>query len=195
MTERPLDQDQLRELSARVARLPREIDPPDDAWAGIDAAIRIPPKPVAVAFWQRPMFLAAAALLLAAGSSAITAIALDRNAEGSEKRVAVAVSPPAGSMGSGEQTSAALAEFTKHENDYISMASRLLAIIESDQVTLAPQTIAKLKESVRVIDAAILEARRALAEDPANTQLIEILTNSWNQKLDLLKRTSDMGRS
>jgi hypothetical protein len=68
-------------------------------------------------------------------------------------------------------------------------------MVESDNVYLTPETIEKLRESVRVIDAAIIEARRALAEDPANLQLIEMLSTSYNQKLDLLRRTADMGRS
>ena len=95
----------------------------------------------------------------------------------------------------GDDTPATLAEFTARENDYISTANRLQAMIESDRVQLAPQTLEKLKESVRIIDGAILEARRALAEDPANTQLMEMLSTSYSQKVDLLERTAQMGRS
>jgi hypothetical protein len=90
---------------------------------------------------------------------------------------------------------ATLAEFTIVENDYISTANRLLEMVESDNVSLSPETLEKLRESVRVIDGAIIEARRALAEDPANRQLVEMLSTSYNQKLDLLRRTADMGRS
>jgi hypothetical protein len=90
---------------------------------------------------------------------------------------------------------ATLAEFTKQENEYISSANRLSAILESGQMQLSPRTIAKLKESLRVIDAAILEARAALADDPGNRQVIEMLSTSYNQKLDLLRRTTEMGRS
>ena len=96
MTDDTLDQDQLRDLAARTAQLPREIEPPEDAWAGIKAAIESPQpiaqSPGAPAFWQRPAFLAAAALLLVAGSSAITAIALGgrqaATAAGGEAQVA-----------------------------------------------------------------------------------------------------------
>jgi hypothetical protein len=187
MTDDTLDENELRDLLARTARLPREIDPPDEAWKTIKAEIESP-RVRAIAFWQRPAFLLAASLLLVASSSLITAVALRRPVSELPMASVASVQPqPA--------ATASLAEFTRRENDYISAANRLSAMIESDQVQFSPETMAKLKESIRVIDAAILEARRALAADPANAQLIEMLSNSYSQKLDLLERTAEMGRS
>ena len=48
---------------------------------------------------------------------------------------------------------------------------------------------------MRVIDAAILEARQALAQDPSNRELMEILSTTYTQKIDLLERSAEMGRS
>jgi hypothetical protein len=202
MTEDNIDEESLRDLQARTAKLPREIAPPPDAWLAIKAEIE---RPLSIAengrastrvtrIWQRPAFLAAAALLLVAGSSAITAIALARrNVDAARETVQIPIdSRPVGNTGG---TPATLAEFTVVENDYISTANRLSALLESDETQLAPETISKLKESLRVIDAAILEARRALAADPANKQLIEMLSTSYNQKVDLLRRSTEMGRS
>jgi hypothetical protein len=190
MTDESIDQEKLDELARRTALLPREIEPPADAWTAISASLETPRKPAAVAFWQRPAFLAAAGLLLVAGSSAITAVAIGRS---SPREDVAAVQASSAALPPG--VPATLAEFTIVENDYISTANRLLEMVESDNVYLTPETIGKLRESVRVIDAAIIEARRALAEDPANLQLIEMLSTSYNQKLDLLRRTADMGRS
>ena len=191
MTDDTLDQDKLRDLLERTAQLPREIEPPAEAWGAIRAAIEAPASR-RVAFWQRPAFLLAASLVLVATSSLVTALALSRRDAAPSIALQRAVEDPTSSR---EGAPASLAEFTARENDYISTANRLSAIIESGQVQLTPQTIAKLKESVRVIDAAILEARRALAEDPANTQLMEMLSTSYSQKVDLLERTAEMGRS
>jgi len=47
---------------------------------------------------------------------------------------------------------------------------------------------------VRTIDEAILEARNALARDPANKMLIEMLSGTYRQKVDLLRRTTEMTR-
>jgi len=192
MTDDILDEDRIRDLEARIAQLPREIEPPAGAWTAIKSEIarKGDARIGRAGFWQQPAFLAAAALLLVTGSSAITAIALGRRAP-SETAPGVAARDGARPTA----TPATLAEFTVVENDYISTANRLSAILESEETQLTPETIMKLKESLRVIDAAILEARRALAADPANKQLVEMLSTSYNQKLDLLRRTTEMGRS
>jgi hypothetical protein len=90
---------------------------------------------------------------------------------------------------------ATLAEFTARENDYIATVNALSAVIEGGQVELAPGTVEKLRESIRIIDAAIIEARRALAADPSNKALMELLSTSYGQKVDLLRRTAAMGES
>ena len=174
MTEEQIDQDKLRELLELTAQLPRDIEPPADSWAAIKAEIEAPARP-RVAFWQRPAFLLAASLTLVATSSLVTATMLGSR--------------------SSPVSDTTLAEFTVVENQYISTANELSAMLETERMQLSPETIDKLKESLRVIDAAILEARAALAEDPANRQLIEMLTTSYSQKVDLLKRTTEMGRS
>ena len=51
-----------------------------------------------------------------------------------------------------------------------------------------------LPEGLRTVDEAILEARNALARDPANKTLIEMLSGTYRQKVDLLRRTTEMTR-
>jgi len=195
-----IDDARLRALLERVAELPRIIEPPADAWAGIQSAIMAPVTVVSqaasprrpVAFWQQPVFLAAAAALLVIGSSVLTAKLMGPGAAAELPRP-VAVAPAAERPPSGGP--ATLAEFTVIENDYIRMANQLTEAVQSDESRLAPETIAKLNESLRVIDAAILEARRALAHDPANRAIVDLLSGSYEQKLDLLRRTTEMARS
>ncbi len=194
-----IDDARLRALLARVGELPRTIEPPAEAWAGIQRGIvapvtaaRQPASPRRpLAFWQQPVFLAAAAALLVVGSSALTVKFTGSGA--ADVRRPVAVGPAAERPRSGGP--ATLAEFTVIENDYIRMASQLSEAVQSDESPLAPETIAKLNESLRVIDMAILEARRALAGDPANKEIVDLLSGSYEQKLDLLRRTAEMARS
>ena len=187
MTDDTIDEAKLRDLMNEVAALPTSIEPPAGSWAKIRAEIEATPiRTQRVAFWQRPPFLAAAALLLIAGSSAITAIAVGRRGEAARtvaERSAANASEPA-----------SLAQFTLVESDYLRAVNDLSATLESEQGSLSPETIATLRESIKVIDAAILEARNALAADPANKALIQILANSYEQKVDLLKRTTEMAR-
>ncbi len=182
----------LRDLQRRTAALPREIAPPESAWGRIAEQIqrdaRGAKSPRTNHFWQRPVFLAAAGLVLVAASSIATALFVNaRNDDTWRGSTTVQVPPP-----SSPRT---LAEFTARENDYIATVNALSATIESAHVELAPGTIEKLKESIRIIDDAMIEARRALAADPSNKALIEILSTSYDQKVDLLRRTAEMGQS
>lgn len=193
MTDEPLDEHMLRELQKQTAGLPREIAPPDAAWARIKAQIDMETEfrattraPRERVFWHRPAFLAAAAVLLVAAASLSTALVLGR------RMVAKTTPPAVAASANGPST---LTEFAAIETDYIGTANRLAAAIESGDTQLSPETIAKLRESLSIIDAAIVEARRALAADPANKTLIEMLSTSYDQKIDLLKRTTEMGRS
>ena len=194
MTDEQLDEEMLRDLQKRTAQLPREIAPPEGAWSRIAAQIEVESRSARTgvrndrAFWQKPAFLAAAALFLVAATSITTASVIGRRPS-AEKSPIAAVNVPSSS------SPATLAEFTARENDYIATVNALSTTIESAHVELAPETIEKLKESVRIIDAAILEARRALAQDPSNKALMEILSTSYNQKVDLLRRTAEMGQS
>ena len=190
MNDDSVNDDMLRELQKRTAQLPREIDPPGDAWARIAAHIGDDERETAndvaktrsPAFWQRPLFLAAAGVTLVVGSSLVTSIVFSR---------VTPVSPPQAARVS---TPGTLAQFTATENDYIATANKLSAALESDS-DLSPATVAKLRESIGIIDEAILEARRALAADPANRDLMEMLKTSYGQKVDLLRRTTEMGQS
>lgn len=194
MNEENLSEESLRTLARATAALPREIAPPPDVWnkirdviesdRGVDLGSR------RGRWWQRPAVLAAAGVLLVAGSSIVTAIAMRSRAEGAPEKAHVATIDAA--TGSSPQS---LAQFTALENDYIGTANRLTEILESEQTELAPETVVKLRESLRIIDAAILEARRALAQDPSNKTLMEMLSASYSQKVDLLRRTTEMGRS
>ncbi len=190
----------LRELQLETAQLPREIAPPAEAWKKIKAQIDMEAELIATmplqsrerAFWQRPAFLAAAAVVLVAGASLMTALVIGRRMIAKTASPVAAVAPaPAPAPG----VNAELAEFTAREKDYITVSNQLSQIIESGKTELSPETIAKLKQSVSVIDAAILEARRALEADPGNKTLIEMLSNSYNQKVDLLRRSSAMGET
>lgn len=206
MTDETIDEAKLRDLMKDVAALPRSIEPPADVWAKIRAEIEStsgtgrgddvsdlqPKRSARIAFWQRPMFLAAAALLLVAGSSAITAIAVNgRGASSTPGATRATIAAAAVGPNSGPTS---LAQFTVVESDYLRAVNDLSATLESEQDALSPETIAKLRESIKVIDAAILEARNALAADPANRTLIQMLANSYEQKVDLLKRTTEMAR-
>lgn len=183
----------LKAVIARAADLPKSIEPPADAWQGIRVAIER--DKVAVASrgqraqsrWSREYMMAAAIVLAAVLSSAGTAFYMNTRTERDESR-AVAASPAA------NETSATLAAFTIEENNYLRNVAVLQDMLDQQEASLAPETVAQLKASLRTIDEAILEARNALARDPANKTLIEMLSGTYRQKVDLLRRTAEMTR-
>ena len=182
----------LNMILARAADLPKSIDPPSESWSNIRAAIERGEEAVAahdtstrMAFWRRPYVLAAAVILVAVLSSAGTALYMSSGGSSSNST--------ASNPGSGA-TPATLAAFTIEENNYLRNVAVLQDLLDQQESALAPETVAQLKASLRTIDEAILEARNALARDPANKMLIEMLTGTYRQKMDLLRRTAEMTR-
>ena len=184
----------LKAILARAADLPKSIDPPAEAWSNIRSAIERDKNAVAThadisgRFWRAPYALAAAAVLLVILSSAGTALYMSSR-DSDERSSRVAASSPTSAA-----TPATLAAFTIEENTYLRNVAVLQDILDQQEASLAPETVAQLKASLRTIDEAILEARNALARDPANKLLIEMLSSTYRQKVDLLRRTTEMTR-
>ena len=186
----------LKEILARAADLPKSIEPPAEAWSNIRATIERDKEAVGShdarstpGFWRRPYGLAAAGILVAVLSSAGTAVYMNsRSVDGNSSRAV------ASNTSSGGATPATLAAFTIEENNYLRNVAVLQDLLDQQEASLAPETVAQLKASLRTIDEAILEARNALARDPANKMLIEMLSGTYRQKVDLLRRTTEMTR-
>jgi anti-sigma factor RsiW len=185
--------DSLSRIVSRAAELPKSIDPPPDAWLNIRSAITRDESAATAGsptmrsgIWQRRYAMAAAAALIAVLSSTGTYLYLNRHSRPSNGAAA--------NNSSVEAMPASLAAFTIEENNYLRTASMLQDLLDQQEASLAPETVAQLKASLRTIDEAILEARNALARDPANKLLVQMLSASYRQKVDLLRRTTELTR-
>ncbi len=184
----------LRRVLSGVAQLPKSIEPPEEAWQNIRSAILreenagyrrgVTPREL---FRRRPLATAIAAAAIVAILSSAGTLAYVKSRASSSERLAVVGPNDAGAP-------ATLAAFTIEENNYLRTASTLQDILDRQEGVLAPETVAQLKASLRTIDEAILEARGALARDPANKVLIEMLSANYKQKVDLLRRSTEMTR-
>ena len=177
------DVDRIRALLAHVATLPREIDPPADLWAGIQTRISAPRtigigRTLPRGAW---VWLAAAAVLLIAASSALTTLIL----RGGDQPVATGHDERSGgdSVGGG-------AGFRTVSDEYERMDRDLAATLASQREKLQPETIEKVERNLAIIDQAIGEIRQALAEDPNNRALQQLLKASYGQKAALLRQVS-----
>jgi hypothetical protein len=69
----------------------------------------------------------------------------------------------------------------------------LLDKLELQRAMLRPDAAKALEHDLRVVDVAIAELKDAVARDPANPALRQLLAASYRQKVDLLKRAGNAG--
>jgi hypothetical protein len=153
-----------------VAGLSRSIEPAADLWPAIRervAARRGRSAWIAPPRWA----LAAAAVLLIALSSGVTAVLLT----------------------SREPRAMATGNISALEAQYSAVSEDLTGALEQARSRLSPETMATIERNLRIIDAALDETRQALARDPANPALGQMVVAAWRQKVDLLRRATALG--
>lgn len=177
----------LRGVLARAAALPSRLDPPADAWPSIQRRLGASPVHAGrrTRWWTMDSWVtrAAAAILLAVGSSTLTVVAL-RSRDGGGASGAGAARPPTGTA-----TPAAVRAV---DDSYAGVVEELTTTLRAQRGSLAPTTIATLERTLRIIDEAIAEARTALAADPGNAALLDVLSANYEQKIQLLRRASEL---
>jgi len=157
-----------------TATLPRSVSPPTDLWPGIEqelASRRRLRGRVTLPGW----LLAAAAVLVIVVSSAGTLLFMRR---------LPSASPPV-------QPS----NLTALESQYSAASAELAEALERARPHLSPETVATIERSLRIIDEALTESRQALAKDPGNAALGQLVVAAWRQKVDLLRRAAALGKA
>lgn len=173
--------------TTRAARaLPPSIDPPDDVWSSIRQSIErgkvAPLGRGGPAWWATPRRLAAAAGVLILASSGVTALVMQRAAATGDTTL---VSTPAGNT-------LLPVSLQSAERGYLASVGELHTLLQAQRGTLAPATIASVERSLATIDMAIAEARAALLSDPANAALADLLASNYRQKIELLRRATEL---
>ena len=148
--------------------LPRSIEPDRDLWPGI--AGRLAPRRRSPARW--------AALLAAAAVVAVVAgvVVMERAAKPTETRRGVVAVEPV------QEVDAVFA----------SAKTTLLEALEARRPDLAPETLAVVEENLGIIDAAIVEIREAMENDPGNASLREMLVAAQEKEIGLLRRVIEL---
>jgi anti-sigma factor RsiW len=167
----------LREVLTAARGLPRSVSPPPGVWQAIDRRLdeRAVRGRIGRVVTLRPATLAAAAAVLVLLTATITTLTVRRSAG---PPVAIGVEAV-----EGDPTALVEEEFRTAVREL----ERALAERRGD---LSPAALAVVEQSLQVIDAAILEARSALAGDRDNVALAAVLWNSYRSKVDLLARAT-----
>ncbi|MDX1660543.1 MAG: hypothetical protein R3326_02020, partial [Gemmatimonadota bacterium] len=74
--------------------------------------------------------------------------------------------------------------------EYDTAVERLAAELRARRDELDPATVRIVEENLRIVDRAIREAREALAADPTDPVLRELVVANYERKLDLLRRAT-----
>ncbi len=183
----------LAELRATVGEaraLPASVTPPDELWAEVRATIEAnkvahlspgaAPAAAARGWWVTPRQLAAAALVLVAATASLTGIVMN-----SRSSSTIAERPQA----------AVTVSWQASEKVFQANVLQLREQLELLHDHLSPGTLVKVERALATIDLAIAEGREALLRDPANAALSELLASNYRQKIELLRRMTQLASS
>lgn len=175
------------ELMARAAALATDVKPERDLWPEIEQQISQPSRPQRSA-WNSVWAQAAAVVLLVGGSSGITYLAVNDNADpttivgGGQSLI---FEPVSGSFGSQYNLGP----------DYQD-ARRVLAANLADELdNLAPETRADVVANLEAISQAISDINKALAEEPDNALLQDLLLDTYRDELTLMNKIDGITRA
>ena len=188
--------DELRAVVERAHALTPAI-PPSDLWQGVASRIASAEdtRPVAGQFGARRRFsftwpeLVAASLLLVL----ISGWAALRLTTGHDVRsTSVQARPDSGGPGGLDRSPAGpdAVPASFEDKEYDAAVADLQRALESGRGQLDPATVKVLENNLAIIDQAVDDARRALAQDPANSDLSGYLLETRRRKLDLLRHAA-----
>ena len=168
------------ELMAMAASLPAGVTPGRDLWPGIEQAILQPSQPAKPArAWNTVWAQAAAVVLLIAGSSGITWLAVKGDADYRGPQVISSdnlFEPMSGEFGR---------QFTLG-NDYLEARNRLEGGLEGKLESLSPEAREVVVKNLNTIRVAIKDINNSLAEEPGNTLLQELLLSTYHEEMSLM---------
>jgi anti-sigma factor RsiW len=173
---------ELRQLLAHAAALPRSVAPPRDLWPGIAEQIER-----SAPWWSRwgvlqPVALAAAAAV----ALGVAAFLWDGRAPATVQTVAMPeASPVLRPVSDAPLSDVSLAAAVR---DYEDAASALLEALQRRRAVLPPEDLARVEANLEVIDRALAEVRQALVKDPASPELNRMLVATHRKKVDVLRR-------
>ncbi|HEX8244800.1 MAG TPA: zf-HC2 domain-containing protein, partial [Longimicrobium sp.] len=164
---------------------------------------------------------AAAAVVLVASSSAVTAVLMRQQGPagtvavgtpvhaarpatagdpGRETEGTAGANTPAspadpaapGAAGAGGAGQTAFAAFRPAEQDYQRAIDDLVRVLETKRGQLAPETVRTLETNLKIIDAAISESRAALEKDPNSRELTQMLSATYDAKVQMLRQAVEL---
>lgn len=175
-------------LMRAAAALPKEIPPGRDLWPGIEQAL-LRKQPWIGPRNRQGMFAQAAAVLLMVGaSSGLTYLAMKDNSSPVSPVVTDVervFEPVSGSFGS---------RYTLGP-EFMEARNVLAARLEVEMAKLSPESRAVVQKNLAAIQTAIVEINKALAEEPDNILLQDLLLRSYHDEIALMQQVGGISNS
>lgn len=183
-------------LDARLQALPRGIEPSRDLWPAIAARLESQQGGVSAPSTGRRSWLwqAAAAVVLVAGSSLLTARLLDYDAR-TGNMASNAVAPAHHTLADGTRAAALPAAFGPHgrlDPEYMAARRQLTMMLQQRLAQLPPSTRAKLEVNLAEMRRAADEINAALSQQPGDPLLEELLLATYQDELAVLANVNQL---
>ena len=170
-------------LDRALAGLPRELPPENDLWPGIAAQLEPRRAP------RRWLPLAAAAVLLVVSSSLITAQLVRRSAAPAAPVATVA--PPA-TPAAGVVRPASFGPGHVLNPEYVAARQQLAAMLAQRMDRLPSSARQKVEDNLAQLHRATDEINAALALQPGDALLEELLLNTYQDELAVLASVNQL---
>lgn len=164
-------------LLARARDLSTGISPQQDLWPGIEAAISKP----RVSWWTPRLAQAAAIVLLIGASSGLTWLT-------TKDQVQVVEVVPAGLVFEQASFGGRYALGVGYQEAHRDLEAQL----DTELQRLSPQARAEVETNLAIVRGAIEQINKALAEEPDNSLLQELLLQTYREELALMKRVGGL---
>lgn len=179
------------ELTALARKLPAGVTPPRDLWPGIEAAIAEGANRRGAAWGSgrnRLLAQAAAVILLVGGSSSITWFVATSTTD--------ATAPPGAVQPlTAQPVSTGMAGEYELGAEFMDARASLASRLEEELNRLPPETRSEVRQNIVRIRAAIHEIKLALAEQPDNALLQELLVSMYREELTVMRRVEGLASS
>jgi hypothetical protein len=172
----------------RAAELSAPVAPERDLWPGIEQIISAPVVRERTA-WNTMWAQAAAVILLVGGSSGLTYMAMSGDVDPTVPTVAspmnLVFEPVSGSFGSQYYLG------PDYQDARRVVSSNFSARLDD----LSPEAREEVLANIQTIRDAIADINRALAEDPGNVLLQELLIDTYRDELSVMKKVDTISNN
>jgi hypothetical protein len=166
--------------------MPTQVSPDRDLWPAIEQVITRPAER-ATAIWNTPWAQAAAVVLLVAGSSGVTYVAVK-----SDRQQAPVVIDTANIF---ETVSGDFGRQYTLGNEYLDAHSALQTTLDEKLQLLPPEARDEVKKNLITFRTAIKDINQALAAEPDNVLLQDLLLSAYHGEISLMKKVDGIANS